>query len=89
MAGNSDKVTADDLVASADTGARNPEGVLRNLIPVVAFIWALFQLYIASNLPFFLTEITGISMVVTIALFVVMMIVMVIVGVWAGMSGAP
>jgi TRAP transporter 4TM/12TM fusion protein len=58
-------VSADDLVASVDTGARNPRGWQRNLIPGVAFIWALFQLYIASNLPFFLTDITGISFVVT------------------------
>ena len=62
---NSDVTTADDLVASVDTGARNPGGWQRNLIPWVAFIWALFQLYIASNLPFLLTDITGISFVVT------------------------
>ncbi len=70
MAGNSETsaktgVTADDLVASVDTGARNPQGLMRNLIPGVAFIWALFQLYIASNLPFTLTDMTGISLVVT------------------------
>ncbi|MGB5706405.1 MAG: TRAP transporter permease [Arenicellales bacterium] len=70
MAGNSKTnaktgVTADDLVASVDTGARNPQGWMRNLIPGVAFIWALFQLYIASNLPFTLTDMTGISLVVT------------------------
>lgn len=70
MASNSESkassgVSADDLVASVDTGARNPRGWQRNLIPGVAFIWALFQLYIASNLPFFLTDITSISFVVT------------------------
>ena len=54
-----------DLVASVDTGARNPEGALRNLIPTIAFIWACFQLYIASNLPFWLTEVTGLRLIVT------------------------
>ena len=65
MADNSQATRADDLVASVDTGARNPQGWQRHLIPVTAFIWALFQLYIASNLPFYLTEVTGISLVVT------------------------
>ena len=59
--------SAEDLVASIDTGTRNPRGWQRNLIPCVAFVWALFQLYIASNLPFYLTEIApeGWSFVVT------------------------
>lgn len=60
-------VSADDMVASADTGARNPTGWQKNLIPVTAFIWALFQLYIASGVPFWLTEVTGIGFVVTSA----------------------
>ncbi|MEO1505438.1 MAG: TRAP transporter permease [Pseudomonadota bacterium] len=55
----------DDMVAAVDTGARNPEGALRNLIPTIAFIWACFQLYIASNLPFWLTEVTGLRLIVT------------------------
>ena len=61
----SDNVSADDMVAAIDTGGRDPVGAMRNLIPVVAFIWALFQMYIASNFPFTLTEFTGISFVVT------------------------
>ncbi len=66
---DSKSTNPDDLVASIDTGARNPEGWQRKLIPVTAFTWALFQLYIASNLPFFLTEISpkGWSFVVTSA----------------------
>ncbi len=51
-----DNVSADDMVAAIDTGGRDPVGAMRNLIPVVAFIWALFQMYIASNFPFTLTE---------------------------------
>ena len=46
----------EDLVASVDTGARRPQGWQAILIPGIAFIWALFQLYIASTLPFDLTE---------------------------------
>ena len=61
----SDNVSADDLVAAIDTGGRNPVGAMRNLIPAVAFIWALFQIYIASNLPFTFSEITGLNLVVT------------------------
>ena len=54
-----------DFVADIDTGGRNPAGFIGKLIAVIAFIWALFQLYIASNLPFWLTEVTGMSLVVT------------------------
>lgn len=55
----------DDLVAQVDTGARNPENWQGKVIVSVAFIWAVFQLYIASNLPFYLTENLGVSVIVT------------------------
>jgi TRAP transporter 4TM/12TM fusion protein len=55
----------EDMVAQIDTGARNPEGWQGRMIVITAFIWALFQLYIASNLPFILQEMTGISLIVT------------------------
>ncbi len=42
----------DDLVASADTGARNPPGFAGKFIVAVAFLWSLFQLWFASPLPF-------------------------------------
>ena len=42
----------DDLVASADTGARNPPGFAGKLILGVALAWSLFQLWFASPLPF-------------------------------------
>ena len=51
--------------SSIDTGGRNPTGWEGRLIVWVAFIWALFQLYIASNVPFWLTDVTGISVIVT------------------------
>jgi len=53
--------SADELVAQADSGARNLEGNLSRLIPTLCLIWALYQLYIASPLPFILTEVTGIN----------------------------
>ena len=51
--------------SSIDTGGRNPTGWEGRLIAGAAFIWALFQLYIASNVPFWLTDVTGISVIVT------------------------
>ncbi|MHA1527970.1 MAG: TRAP transporter permease [Alphaproteobacteria bacterium] len=56
--------TASDLVAQADTGARNPAGMMGKAILVIAFIWAVFQLYIASNVPFWLAENTKVNLFV-------------------------
>jgi TRAP transporter 4TM/12TM fusion protein len=55
----------DEIVAAVDTGARAPIGWEAKFIATTTFVWALFQLYIASNLPFWLTDVTGISLVVT------------------------
>ncbi|MEE2860970.1 MAG: TRAP transporter permease [Paracoccus sp. (in: a-proteobacteria)] len=44
----------DELVASSDTGARTPPGAVGKLILAVALCWSLFQLWIASPLPFML-----------------------------------
>ena len=65
MAEDQKTLSAGELAASVDTGARDPVGWQHNLIPVIAFTWAVFQLYIASNLPFLFTEWTGLSLVVT------------------------
>ena len=51
--------------SAVETGGRKPIGWQGKLIAYVAFIWALFQLYIASNLPFWLTDVTSISVIVT------------------------
>ena len=59
------KPDVDDMVASVDTGARNPGGWQRALIPGICLAWAFFQLYIASNLPFWLAENLGIRAIVT------------------------
>ncbi|MFZ8864971.1 MAG: TRAP transporter permease [Rickettsiales bacterium] len=45
-----------DLVLDNDTGARRPEGLTLKISLFVAFSWSLFQLWIASPLPFVLAE---------------------------------
>ena len=55
---------ATDIVAQVDTGARQPDNWQGKLILWIAFIWAVFQLYIASNLPFWLSEHTGLRWLV-------------------------
>lgn len=60
-------ISAEELLASTDTGSRTATGWQGKLILVIAFIWALFQVYISSNFPFYLTELTGVSLVVTSA----------------------
>ncbi len=42
-----------DLVASTDNGARDPQGIQRTLLLGTALCWSLFQLWIASPLPFY------------------------------------
>ncbi len=42
----------DELVASSDTGGRTPPGAAGKLLLLVALAWSLFQLWIASPLPF-------------------------------------
>jgi TRAP transporter 4TM/12TM fusion protein len=54
-------IDVDDMVAQVDTGARNPSGWQGQTILVSAFTWAMFQVDIASNLPFWLAEITGLG----------------------------
>ena len=41
-----------DLVASTDTGARSPVGATGKILAGVALVWSLYQLWIASPLPF-------------------------------------
>ncbi|GAB2714106.1 TRAP transporter permease [Halomonas garicola] len=46
------QVDLDDMVASTDSGARKPAGVPGKLLVGIAAVWSLFQLWIASPLPF-------------------------------------
>ena len=48
---------AEDIVASVETGARSPAGPVGRLLAGVALVWSLFQLWIASPLPFMVTSI--------------------------------
>ena len=57
--------SAEELLANVDTGSRTAFGWQGKMILVIAFIWALFQIYISSNIPFFVTEVTGLPLVVT------------------------
>ncbi len=64
---NADQKTAgldaEELVAATESGARNAAGLAGKIIIALGFIWALFQLYIASNLPYTLTEVTGLKLI--------------------------
>ncbi|MFD1796260.1 TRAP transporter fused permease subunit [Paracoccus aurantiacus] len=51
-AGGLSQSELDELVASSDTGARTPAGWVGKTILIVAFCWSLFQVWIASPLPF-------------------------------------
>ena len=59
-----------DMVASTDTGGRNPHGAVKTLMVWTAIIWSLFQIYYASPLPFILQGwlfemgMTGVNVVV-------------------------
>jgi len=41
-----------DMIAQSDTGGRNPTGIPKHVLWWVPLIWALFQLWIVSPLPF-------------------------------------
>lgn len=46
----------ESMVADVETGGRNAVGFAKKFILGMAFCWSLFQLYIASPLPFIFTE---------------------------------
>ncbi|EPP5335922.1 C4-dicarboxylate ABC transporter, partial [Vibrio harveyi] len=45
------ELSAEELIAQ-DVGARLPIGIMEKLIAGLALLWSLFQLWIASPLPF-------------------------------------
>jgi len=49
VAGQSD---LDDMIAEADTGGRNPTGISKQVLWWIPLIWALFQLWYMSPLPY-------------------------------------
>ncbi|SDI22269.1 TRAP transporter permease [Aliiruegeria lutimaris] len=50
-----------DIVAEADTGARDPGGWQARLFLGICITWSVFQLYIASRVPGMLAQFTGMS----------------------------
>jgi TRAP transporter 4TM/12TM fusion protein len=60
MADNNNVASEEELeqmIAASDTGARSPEGGVGKLLLIIAFAWSVFQLWIASPLPFMLSDI--------------------------------
>ena len=53
--------SAEDMVAEADTSARQAGSFATKLIFALYIIWSLFQLYIASKLPGVMAQTTGAS----------------------------
>lgn len=53
--------SVDDMVAESDTGARNPSGIPGKMLIFVPLAWSFFQVYISSNVPFWLTRVLGIN----------------------------
>ncbi|MGE0847749.1 MAG: TRAP transporter permease, partial [Flavobacteriaceae bacterium] len=63
----SSNVDVDMMVAEVETGARDPAGFAGKFILTIAFVWSAFQVYIASGIPYWITELTGVNVVVTSA----------------------
>jgi len=67
MSSQSDNTRAEidlqDLVASSDTGSRNPAGPVGYFLAGLALVWSLFQLYISSDIPYTLTDLLKINVV--------------------------
>ncbi len=51
------EIDLDELVASSDTGGRNPVGGVGKFLTIVAIAWSVYQLWIASPLPFMFADI--------------------------------
>lgn len=55
--------TAQEIVASVESGGRQLTGWPFKIVLAIAFSWSVFQLYIASAVPFFLSEHLGLKLV--------------------------
>ncbi len=53
----------DDFVAEIDSGGRKPVGMVATFIAALAFAWSAFQLFLASSIPFWLSQNVGINLV--------------------------
>ncbi|MGA1025345.1 MAG: TRAP transporter permease [Lutimaribacter sp.] len=57
------KSAAEELVATVETGARTPHGWAARVFLTLAFSWSAFQLYMASAVPFWLSQNLGVNLV--------------------------
>ena len=55
--GAPDTSAADDIVAAAETGARNPGPTIAMVIAGILLAWAIFQVWIASPLPIMMAKV--------------------------------
>ena len=53
----------ESMVAQSESGARKPAGSVGIFLGILAFAWSIFQLYVASGVPFWLTEHLGVNWV--------------------------
>jgi len=53
--------SVEDMVAENDTGARSPSGMAGKMLVFVPLAWSFFQIYISSNVPFWLTRVLGVN----------------------------
>ena len=51
------------MVSEIESGGRHPAGSVGIFLGVLAFVWSVFQLYVASGVPFWLSETLGINLV--------------------------
>ena len=51
-----DQAALDEMVAATDSGARSPAGTIGTLLAWTAFAWSVFQLWIASPLPYMVSD---------------------------------
>ena len=56
-------MTSDQPISPTEQYGQPPMGSGRTLILTLCFLWSVFQLYVASVIPFVLTEWTGLSLV--------------------------
>ncbi|MEM9028740.1 MAG: TRAP transporter permease [Pseudomonadota bacterium] len=54
---------AAEMAAAADAGGRHPRGWQAGLIPVTCFIWAVFQIFYSSNVPFWMADVFGVNII--------------------------
>ena len=54
--------SAKDILSKSDTGRRQPSGLVGRILILVILTWSLFQIYISSNVPFWLFTVLGINL---------------------------